>query len=41
LPAIEIGLAWDPKRTRSAPVAAFCTFMQLTFGGPGSGMKVT
>lgn len=40
LPAIEIGLAWDPKREQSAPVGALRAFMQLTFGGPGSGVKV-
>jgi len=40
LPAIEIGLCWDPKRERSAPVDALRAFFQLTFGGPGSGVKV-
>ena len=40
LPAIEIGLAWDPKREGSAPVDALRAFLQLTFGGPGSGVRV-
>ena len=40
LPAIEIGLVWDARRELPAPVEALRTFMQLTFGGPGSGVKV-
>jgi DNA-binding transcriptional LysR family regulator len=40
LPSIEIGLAWDKKRQMTAPADALSTFMQLTFGGPGSGVKV-
>lgn len=40
LPAIEIGVAWHPKRERSAPSEALRAFLQLTFGGPGSGVKV-
>jgi DNA-binding transcriptional LysR family regulator len=40
LPAIEIGLVWRAGRTLPPPVEAFRTFMQLTFGGPGSGVKV-
>jgi len=40
LPAIEIGLAWDARRELSVPADALRTFMQLTFGGPGSGVKV-
>jgi DNA-binding transcriptional LysR family regulator len=40
LPAIEIGVAWHPKRGRSAPGEALRAFLQLTFGGPGSGVKV-
>ena len=40
LPAIEIGLAWARKREPSAPVDALRAFLQLTFGGPGSGVKV-
>jgi len=41
LPAIEIGLTRDPKRMPTAATDAFCTLMQLTFGGPGAGLKVT
>src|SRR6478609_9530153 len=40
LPVIEVGLAWEPKRARSAATEALCRFMQLTFGGPGSGLRV-
>ena len=40
LPAIEIGLVWNRKREPSAPVDALRAFLQLTFGGPGSGVKV-
>lgn len=40
MPAIEIGLAWDASRELAAPVEALRSFMQLTFGGPGSGVKV-
>lgn len=40
LPAIEIGLAWNPTAARSAATEALRAFMQLTFGGPGSGVKV-
>jgi DNA-binding transcriptional LysR family regulator len=40
LPAIEIGLAWDAKREQSVPVDVFRAFMQLTFGGPGAGVRV-
>jgi len=40
LPSIEIGLAWDRKADLSPPADAFRTFMQLTFGGPGGGVKV-
>lgn len=40
LPAIEIGLVLDARREISGPVDAFKTFMQLTYSGPGSGVKV-
>jgi DNA-binding transcriptional LysR family regulator len=40
LPAIEIGLAWDATREQLAAVDVFRMFMQLTFGGPGAGVKV-
>lgn len=40
LPAIEIGLIWHAERDLSPAASAFCTFMQLTFGGPGSGVRV-
>ncbi|MDY7578148.1 LysR family transcriptional regulator [Herbaspirillum sp. RTI4] len=37
---IEIGLAWDATQELSGAVEAFKLFMELTFGGPGSGVKV-
>jgi DNA-binding transcriptional LysR family regulator len=40
LPAIEIGIAWDAKKPLSPAADTFKAFMQLTFGGPGSGVRV-
>lgn len=40
LPPIEIGLAWAADRLPSNAEQAFRLFMQLTFGGPGAGIKV-
>jgi DNA-binding transcriptional LysR family regulator len=40
LAAIEIGLAWPLDVNMSTPLDIFKMFMQLTFGGPGSGLKV-
>lgn len=40
LPSIETGLAWDRRKPLSEPADTFKTFMQLTFGGPGSGVRV-
>ncbi len=40
LPFIEIGLAWDVREMLSPAAATFKTFMELTFGGPGSGVRV-
>ncbi len=37
--AIEVGLAWPLERQLSSAADAFKIFMQLTFGGPGSGIK--
>ena len=40
LPPIEIGLASKQGREPSAAENAFSLFMQLTFGGPGAGIRV-
>jgi DNA-binding transcriptional LysR family regulator len=40
LPFIEIGLAWHAGRAPAPAVDTFKTFMQLTFGGPASGVRV-
>jgi DNA-binding transcriptional LysR family regulator len=40
LPSVEIGIAWDARKVISPAVDTFRTFMQLTFGGPGSGVRV-
>ncbi|WP_317203625.1 LysR substrate-binding domain-containing protein [Janthinobacterium sp.] len=40
LSAIEVGLAWPLERQLSSAADAFKIFMQLTFGGPGSGIKL-
>lgn len=40
LPSIEIGMVWALRRPLSPATEAFRTFMQLTFGGPGAGVKV-
>ena len=40
IPSIEIGLAWDVRKQLTPAGNAFKTFMQLTFGGPGSGVRV-
>lgn len=40
LSSIEIGLAWATTEQLPSAVEAFKAFMQLTFGGPGSGVKV-
>lgn len=40
LPSIEIGLAWDANRPLSPAADTFKVFMQLTFSGPGSGVRV-
>jgi hypothetical protein len=40
LPYIEIGLAWDFHKPLSEASNTFKTFMQLTFGGPASGVRV-
>jgi DNA-binding transcriptional LysR family regulator len=40
LPSIEIGIAWDAKTPLSPAADTFKVFMQLTFSGPGSGVRV-
>lgn len=40
LPFIEIGLAWDIRHPLSPAADTFKTFMELTFGGPGSGVRL-
>ncbi|MFN7857277.1 MAG: LysR family transcriptional regulator [Acidovorax sp.] len=40
LPSIEIGLAWSPRRPMTPATEIFKTFMQLTFGGVRSGVRV-
>ncbi len=40
LPPIEIGLVWRRGQEFSPAVQAFKSFMELTFNGPGMGVKV-
>jgi DNA-binding transcriptional LysR family regulator len=40
LPPIEIGLVWQRGRELPPAVAAFKSFMELTYNGPGMGVKV-
>jgi DNA-binding transcriptional LysR family regulator len=40
LPPIEIGLVWRRGHELTPAVAAFKSFMELTFNGPGMGVKV-
>ncbi|MFM7331979.1 MAG: LysR substrate-binding domain-containing protein, partial [Brachymonas sp.] len=40
LPPIEIGLTWQRGRELAPAVAAFKSFMELTYNGPGMGVKV-
>ncbi len=40
LPPIEIGLAWQRGRDLPPTVAAFKSFMELTYNGPGMGVRV-
>lgn len=40
LPSIEIGLAWGIERPLSSAADALRAFMELTFSGPGLGLKV-
>ena len=40
LPPIEIGIAWKRGQELAPAVAAFKSFMELTFNGPGTGVKI-
>ena len=40
LPPIEIGIAWKRGQELTPAVAAFKSFMELTFNGPGTGVKI-
>lgn len=40
LPPIEIGMVWQRGRELPPAVAAFKSFMELTYNGPGMGVKV-
>ena len=40
LPPIEIGMVWRRSCEMTPAVAAFKNFMELTFNGPGSGVKI-
>lgn len=40
LPPIEIGMVWKRNCELTRAVAAFKNFMELTFNGPGSGVKI-
>jgi DNA-binding transcriptional LysR family regulator len=41
LPPIEIGLVWQRGRELPHAVAAFKSFMELTYNGPGMGVRVS
>ena len=40
LAPIEIGMVWKRNLGLTPAVAAFKSFMELTFNGPGSGVKI-